>query len=168
MSQLDPKKLHLTLRRGATPPGLYVPRRYTLTHSDASGDLFLTIGLNYDRGQVSGIYTRLMRDEVLAEWVEDESGPTLYVHCHVSGGLIFGTAGWRYSIFQYHLPLVLQAFRYGDRPLFEAHPELDQAPVRVYFHSNLSRYNRVEDWGKPANYAIDALTRDARGQELSR
>jgi hypothetical protein len=160
MSQLEPKKLHLNLRRGATPPGLYGPRRYTLTHSDATGDLFLTIGLNYDRRQVSGIYTRLMRDEVLAEWIEDESGPTLHVYCHVSGGLIFGTSGWRYRIFQYHLPMVLQAFRYGDRPLFEARPELDQAPVRVHFHSNHSHYKRVEDWGKLANYAIHTSTRN--------
>jgi len=167
MSRLDAKKLHVTLRRGATPPGLYGPRRYTLTHSDATGELFLTIGLNYDRRQVSGIYTRLMRDEVLAEWIEDESGPTLHVYCHVSGGLIFGTAGWRYSIFQYHLPQVLQAFRYGDRLLFETRPELGQTPVLVHFHSNLSRYNQVEDWGKLADYALYASTKDVRKQEIS-
>jgi hypothetical protein len=161
MSQLDPKKLHVNLRRGATPAGLYGPRRYTLTHSDATGDLFLTIGLNYDQRQVSGIYTRLMRDEVLAEWKEDDSGPALHVYCHVSGGLIFGTAGWRYSIFKYHLPQVLEAFRYGDRPLFGACPELDQAPVRVHFQSSVARYNCIEDWGKLANYVLYKSTKNA-------
>jgi Staygreen protein len=161
MSQLDPKKLHVNLRRGATPAGLYGPRRYTLTHSDATGDLFLTIGLNYDNRQVSGIYTRLMRDEVLAEWKEDENGPALHVYCHVSGGLILGTAGWRYGIFKYHLPMVLEAFRFGDRPLFEAHPDLDQAPVRVHFHSGVARYNKVEDWGKLENYLIYEAAKQA-------
>jgi hypothetical protein len=49
-------------------------RCYTLTHSDTTGELFLTIGPDFDRAQISGLYTRLMRDEVLAEWREDEDG----------------------------------------------------------------------------------------------
>jgi hypothetical protein len=95
-----------------------------------------------------------MRDEVLAEWKEDESGPALHVYCHVSGGLVLGTARWRYGIFKYHLPIVLEAFRYGDRPLFEAHPDLDRAPVKVHFHSSIDRYNKLENWGELANYVI--------------
>ena len=102
--------LHVTFASGATANGPLTPRRYTLTHSDATGDLFLTIGTEYDRVQIAGWYTRLMRDEVLAEWQAGEP-PVLHVHCHVSGGLVFGTAGWRASIFRQHMPMVLQAFR---------------------------------------------------------
>jgi hypothetical protein len=129
-----------------------MPRRYTLTHSDVTGDLFLTVGSEYDREQISGWYTRLMRDEVLAEWLEDEDGPSLHVYCHVSGGLAFGMAGWRYAIFRHELPLVLEAFRYGDRRLFESHPELDGAPIRVHFQATRRRYRRLERWGSPAEY----------------
>jgi len=156
MSRLNPAKLHLRWRRDVTPQGPILPRRYTLTHSDASGDLFLTIGADYDRGQVGGLVTRLMRDEVLAEWVAGASGPELHVFCHVSGGLLFGSASQRDAIFRRELPLVLEAFRYGDRALFAAQPDLDRAPVIVHFQSHLARYNRVERWGAPAEYHVAA------------
>ena len=33
----------------------------------------------------AGLYLRLLRDEVLAEWQLDGPSPTLHVHCHMSG-----------------------------------------------------------------------------------
>jgi hypothetical protein len=152
MSRLRPEKLHVSLAQGVTAEGPISPRRYTLTHSDTTGDLYLTIGSAFDRAQISGWYTRLMRDEVLAAWQQDEEGPSLHVTCHISGGLTFGTAGWRYAIFQHELPLVLEAFRYGDRKLFEAHPALDQAPIWIHFRSSRRRYRRTERWGTPSDY----------------
>lgn len=94
-----------------------------------------------------------MRDEVVAEWQSEEESE-LHVHCHVSGGLVIGSVGWRDSIFRHHLPMVLETFRYGDRALFEAFPELNQAPIRVHFHATQGRYDRIEDWGKPGDYHI--------------
>ena len=151
MSRLKPEKLHVRFVSGTASEGPVTPRRYTLTHSDTTGDLFLTIGPDYDHQQISGWYTRLLRDVVLAEWHEEDS-PVLHVHCHVSGGLVVGSAGWRDAIFQRELPLVLEAFRFGDRRLFEAQPELDQAPIWVHFHAKQPRYSRVESWGVSADY----------------
>jgi hypothetical protein len=119
-----------------------------------TGDLFLTIGPSFDQAQISGFYTRLMRDEVLAEWREEEEDPSLHVYCHVSGGLVFGSASFRYAIFRRELPLVLESFRYGDRGIFEAYPELDEAPIRVHFRSSRRRYRRRERWGTPADYRL--------------
>jgi hypothetical protein len=152
MSRLRPEQLHVRLADGAGEDGPLTPRRYTLTHSDRTGDLFLTIGADYDREQIAGWYTRLMRDEVLAEWGEDRLGPSLSVHCHVSGGLVVGSAAWRDEIFRRELPLVLEALRFGDRGLFEARPEVDEAPIWVSFHASQARYHRRELWGKPADY----------------
>ena len=150
MSQLDPRKLHVTFASAGEMPA----RRYTLTHSDLTGDLFLTIGPDYDRKQISGFYIRLMRDEVLAELTRDPDGPCLHVYVHVSGGLAFGGAGWRNDILHYHMPMVLEAIRHGDRDHFAAHPELDKASVRVHFHSHLSHYNAVEEWEPLETYRI--------------
>jgi hypothetical protein len=152
VNRLRTEKLHTRWGAGVDPDRPVSPRRYTLTHSDTTGDLYLTIGAEYDDAQISGWYTRLMRDEVLAEWRQEEQGPSLHIHCHVNGGLVFGAAHWRYAIFRRELPLVLEAFRFGDRMLFEAHPELDQAPIWVHFHSTQSRYDRTEAWGTPAEY----------------
>jgi len=151
VSRLDPDKLHVSFARGVSARGPIVPRAYTLTHSDSTGDLFLTVGAEHDRRQISGWYTRLLRDEVLAEWSQ-EDGPRLEVHCHVSGGLVLGRAEWRYNIFRGHLPMVIEAFRCGDRELFAAHPELDDAPVSVRFHSTAPRFDLNEAWGELGDY----------------
>jgi hypothetical protein len=153
MARLDPDKLHTRFAEGATPEGLLFPRCYTLTHSDATGELFLTVAPHFESHQISGWYTRLMRDEVLAEWKQENAGAFLRVHCHVSGGFVVGSAGFRNAIFEHELPLVLEAFRFGDRRLFETRPELDQAPVRVRFHSRQRKFDRVEDWGHCADYS---------------
>ena len=157
MSRLIPSKLHVRYMSQPTSKQLVLPRRYTLTHSDATGDLYLTIGPDYDRRQISGIYTRLMRDEVLAEWRQDGEAVALDVYCHVSGGLVFGSAAMRDAIFRRELPLVLEAFRYGDRALFEVAPDMDRSPVWVHFMAGAGRYNRVERWGVPADYRIEVI-----------
>ncbi|MBN1148497.1 MAG: staygreen family protein [Anaerolineales bacterium] len=154
MSRLNTDKLHVRLRHGAVPADLQMPRRYTLTHSDLTGDLFLVIGAEYDRRAISGLYTRLMRDEVLAEWLSDEDGPALHVYCHVSGGFVLGAPGWRNEILHYHMPQVLQALRYGDQALFDARPELDQAPVFVHFRASQARYHRKEAWGVMGDHRL--------------
>jgi hypothetical protein len=128
------------------------PRFYTLTHSDLTGDLFLTVGCTYDKMRISGLYTRLMRDEVLAEWRTDRDRAELHVHCHVSGGLTIGSPRVRLAIFKRELQLVLEALRFGDSALFAAHPELDRAAIVVHFHAREPRYDRVEHWGIPADY----------------
>lgn len=79
MRRLDPVKLHVEWAPGSTPEGPLLPRTYTLTHSDSTGDLYLTIGPAYNEEQTSGWYTRFMRDEVLAEWLHEDSGPQLHV-----------------------------------------------------------------------------------------
>jgi hypothetical protein len=117
-----------------------------------TGDLFLTIDVAYDNEQISGLYTRLMRDEVLAEWRADERPAALHVHCHVSGGFVLGSASVRLAIFKREMPLVLEAFRFGDRRFFAANPDLDQATIFVHFHAKEPRYNHVEKWGSPADY----------------
>jgi hypothetical protein len=146
MEHLNPEKLHIDFIDGANADGPITPRAYTLTHSDMTGDLFLTIGQHYNFPQLSGFYTRLMRDEVLAKW-EVKEEVSLHVHCHVSGGLVFGGPKMRYRIFKYSLPMVLEAFWYGDRVLLSQHPEFAKGKIIVHFHARQKRYNTDEAWG---------------------
>ena len=66
MSNLNPAKLQIKLI-DIKKDVFNLPRKYTLTHSDTTGDLFLTISREYDEKQISGWYTKFMRDEVLGE-----------------------------------------------------------------------------------------------------
>ena len=151
MQRLNPEKLQVTYSRDVTVDSFFIPRRYTLTHSDRTGELFLSIGHAYNLKQVSGFYTRLMRDEVLAELAGDFNNITLEVYCHVSGGLVLGTAKWRYNIFQTELPLALEAIIYGDRNFYKQDSR-SNLPVNVHFASHIPHYQKVENWGKIADY----------------
>ena len=153
MSRLNPKKLHVCFE-GVLPDGLSLPRRYTLTHSDKKGDLFLTISSDFKEKQISGLYTRLMRDEVLAEWKIEQTHFSLHVYCHVCGGFVFGKASLRESIFRRELPLALEAIRHGDRELFLKDSRLDRARILVYFQKPKSQDCKVEPWGNAADYKL--------------
>ncbi|KQJ91169.1 protein STAY-GREEN, chloroplastic [Brachypodium distachyon] len=135
-----------------------LPRTYTLTHSDVTARLTLAVSHTINAAQLQGWYNRLQRDEVVAEWKKVRGSMSLHVHCHISGGhfLLDLIAGLRYYIFRKELPVVLKAFVHGDGSLFSRHPELEEATVWVYFHSNLPRFNRVECWGPLRDAAAPA------------
>mmetsp|Transcript_10422 Transcript_10422/g.17036 ORF Transcript_10422/g.17036 Transcript_10422/m.17036 type:complete len:296 (-) Transcript_10422:318-1205(-) len=151
-----------------------VCRKYTLTHSDITANLFLTVASKFDQVQLSDLSTSMNRDEVLAEWgsggpagASQQSSFCLRVHCKVGGGLVSLIPGTlplqlRNSIFERHLPQVLEAIRHGDALLFERNPELDLAPVWVHFHapSNL-KFNRVRYWGVLGDYAKEVSAKQA-------
>ena len=99
----QPAKLSVSYSLDAISTTISPPeriRRYTLTHNDITGQLWLTVGREYNEAQISGFYTRLLRDEVVAEWrwTSDDcnegrtettpcsdSLPSLHLFCHVSG-----------------------------------------------------------------------------------
>jgi hypothetical protein len=153
MRRLNPEKLHVTYLPGVNQAGPPSPRRYTLTHSDLTGKLFLSIGADYDRVKLSQWYTRLMRDEVLAEWGLENAEPCLMVHCHVSGGVVFGWAGMRNSILHREMPLALEAIRFGDQLFVQAHRDVDAAVVWVRFHAVQADHDVRENWGHLSEYS---------------
>jgi hypothetical protein len=145
---LDTSKLHVKLAEGIRPDGPIEPRRYTLTHSDLTGHLFLTIGPDYDRRALRALQVRLERDVVLGECMLGDEEPRLELHMAAQGGLpLFGSGSMRCEIFRHYRPLVVAATRWGDRALAEARPELDDAPVTACFHWRGDRCER-EPWGR--------------------
>ena len=152
-------------------------RAYTLTHNDITGQLNMAIGPSINIAQVDSWYTRLFRDEVTAEWLRQEhprehlvEGPehlsknslrglTLHVYIHVSGDgpEILAPAPIRDFIFRRELPLVLSAFRYGDRKWVEDCAERLAAPVLVHFMSADEKYDRTEVWGTVGMIGTESL-----------
>lgn len=149
MSRLNPEKLSVEFRDGVTAVEPIIPRRYTLTHSDITAELFLTIGLTYAYDKINA-----MRDEVLGEWGTYGKEYVYYAYLYVDGQFGPFAAAIRDKVFRRELPLALEAIRYGDRRLFESHLELDNAPIIVYFMSSIPKYNKVENWGTFSDYHI--------------
>lgn len=147
MSKFNPEKLSVEFNEDVNEFHPIIIRRYTLTHSDQTGNLFLTIGKEFDYKKIT-----IMRDEVLGEWIK-KGGKYLYnVYLQVNGedGII--SAPIRFEIFKRELPLALMAIRYGDNKFFLVHKELDTAPIIVYFKSKDPKYNTIENFGTFSDY----------------
>ena len=146
MSHFKPEKLHI--KYSDTKDIDIISRKYTLTHSDFTGELFLTIGRDYDFKKLKQFYVRFMRDEVLAEWKEPKEGYELHIYVHVSGGLVCGGANFRNKIIRSHLPLVLDLMRYVEREIIQNNSALQDAAIVVHFQSRKKKYNKIETVGK--------------------
>lgn len=150
MTEAD--RLHTRFLDEADTEGLSAERCYTLTHSDRTGDLFLSIGSHYDDDALRSLQVRLERDEVLARWARTDGGWTLELHMMAQGGLpLFGTGAMRCSIFRHYRPLVLRAICRGDREFLDAHEERGEAPVIACFHWRRGR-TECESWGRLADW----------------
>ena len=147
MSKFNPKKLSVDFRKGVTTTAPIIPRRYTLTHSDITAELFLTIGLKYASDKINQ-----MRDEVLGEWVKTTEKYFFHVYLHVDGQLGPAVTAVRNAIFRRELPLALEAIRYGDKKFFSTHPELNTAQIIVHFSSMNPYFNKIENWGTFSRY----------------
>ncbi|MCF8012070.1 MAG: staygreen family protein [Clostridiales bacterium] len=145
MIRLNPDKLN-TEYINVTPEKPVINRKYTLTHSDITAELFLTIGLTYAYEKITPL-----RDEVLAEW--------LYSNCkyYLRGYVYVGEFGFekskkRYSIFKRELPLTLAAIRSGDKKFFSVHPHLDKCSIYIYFASLYPELQGYQYYGTPSNF----------------
>ena len=125
-------------------------RKYTLTHSDETADLFLTIDKKYNYEK-----TNETRDEVLAEWKESDGRYTLKVYLQISLDSDLSKTIIRDKIFREELPLALKAIVYGDKEFLKENSELYKAKVIVSFKSDTPKYNKVEEWGIVLDYLED-------------
>lgn len=144
MSAFSPERLIVEFRDGVSATQSIIPRNHTLTHSDFSGELFLTIGTQFAWDKVNTD----LRDEVLGEWKMD--GEYLYYNVYVflnKEEHDLNTAIRRNEIFRRELPLAFTAIRYGDRVLFDLYPNLDYALIIVNFMSSYPQLYKKESWG---------------------
>ncbi|WP_160675549.1 staygreen family protein [Clostridium sp. C8-1-8] len=149
MSKLNPEKLFVEFRDGVTTVAPIIGRRYTLTHSDITAELFLTIGLNYAYDK-----TNSTKDEVLGEWIKKNNELYFHIYLVVSKDLNPILTAIRDYIFRKELPLAIEAIRYGDSQLFNTYPELDKSEIIVHFLSTCEHFNKVESYGPYHNYGI--------------
>ncbi|MGH4119091.1 staygreen family protein [Clostridium sp.] len=147
MKKLNFENLYVNFGNGTGRTEPIIPRKYTLTHSDTTGELFLTIAEKYDYKKISD-----MRDEVLAEWVFINNEYALMVNLMVDKEKNLVMSAVRNSIFVKELPLALQAIRYGDKEFFVENSTLDKAPIYVKFNSIYPLFNRQELWGTSSDY----------------
>ncbi len=150
MSVFDPNKLTINLIPPATSSHPVNGRKYTLTHSDTTAELFLDIGYVHNYKSINP----QMRDEVLAEWKKDSHNRFYLVGwAYVDGGEFSqNVAEVRFNIFKKEMDTALQGIVYGDRPLFANYPSLLDAPVYIHYLSTFPQFQRIVHFGTPRTY----------------
>ena len=148
MSDFNPSKLTVTYIAPITPFRPLEGRKYTLTHSDTTGKLFLTIGPEYSFSS-----TTQTRDEVKAEWNQSMGEYSLCGRVYISGGEFDEQySKVRFMIFKRELKLALTAIVYGDQVFYSCFPWLLDAPIYVKFESIYPEFQKVHYYGTPRQY----------------
>lgn len=141
------RQVFVEYRDNISPTSPLDRRTYTMTHSDDSGDLFVTIGLTYAKDK-----TGPLRDEVYLTWQRLGNKNLLYGEVLIDGEGITSNVKGRYDIFRREMPLALQAIYIADAPLFEAYPELKETPILINFKSTNPMYNKLYSYGTIGEY----------------
>lgn len=144
------EKLETTFIEPMTPYGPIEGRKYTLTHSDATGMMFLDIADKYNYK----IVHPEIRDEILGSWKSSYADSyNLIFYAYVGNGNFFSALS-KYNAFKYHLNLALQAIVYGDRDLFQKYPNLIDTPIYVKFDSLIPIFDGYEFYGYVKDYML--------------
>jgi hypothetical protein len=151
MSDFKPEKLSVQY---LPPASIFNPidnRKYTLTHSDTTGAMFLSIGCHFDLEKINPS----MRDEVLGEWKRNLGQYTLTGKVYVSEGEFDQQlSNVRFMIFKRELPLALAAIVNGDKGFYTYHPWLLDAPIIICFESIFPEYQQTLYFGTPRQYLL--------------
>lgn len=142
MRELNPQKVFVQYRDIMEPYEPVMGRKYTITHSDTTAELFVFVAKDYAEDQI----TR-MRDEVRVAWEEKKNGLALMGSVIVDGKGVIGSAYIRNKIFYNEMPTALQALRQADRFLFDKEPNLDNTPIFIHFISSNPTYDKTYDFG---------------------
>lgn len=147
MRELNPEKVFVQYRNIMEPYEPVMGRKYTITHSDTTAELFVFVAKDYAEDQI----TR-MHDEVRVAWEENKNGLALMGAVIVDGKGVIGSAYIRNKIFYNEMPTALQALRQADRFLFDKEPNLDNTPVFIHFISSNPTYDKTYDFGVIGSY----------------
>lgn len=124
-------------------------RMYTYTHDDRTGWYSLSAGKAFNLHQLSSPYQRIMRDEVLGEWMYNETTRRyeLHVYCRVSGELLLWPAPptLRSYIFQRDMNLVIESIAYADIDILK--PHVDDTDIYVHLRSHVTALHEIISWG---------------------
>lgn len=154
------EKLHVEYGDGLKESNRVLSRKYTLTHSDETGELFLYVAESYACDRLTD-----NRDDVLGQWKKVGDKKVLIISLHLDSE-VGKSIEERDVIFRKELPLALKAIIYGERKLYMNNKDLINSPIVVYFNSSNSKYNKIERWGRVKDYIVTDSRADLEKRAL--
>lgn len=150
MDNFDTTKINIELRNKVDIAAPVLGRSYTVTHSDDTGDIFVTIGTDFAVDRFGPL-----NDQVLLR-MECFNG-----QFQLNGLVCLDLPGSKFSIkqrsdiFSEKMYLALMSIRYADSYFYEKCCSRDTIPVYMHFYSKDPRYDRVHYFGEIGDYTIN-------------
>lgn len=126
-------------------------RKYTLTHSDETGQRYLFIGEKFAEDR----YNKL-KDEVLGQWGKAYTEFELHITCTLYSEHSSLTIEERYEKFKQHMPRAITAIINGDKKYIIENNLLD---YNVYVHFLSDIVPSKEHYGKVSDYIVSTRSR---------
>ena len=143
----NPSKVHTEFRNNISSYNPVIGRKYTITHSDETAELFVTIGTEY----ATDLYSPI-RDELILSIDDVDNNIILQGYVNVDSHNNFGTRKLRNDIFLREIPLALKSTFYADRIFFQNYNCLMNVPVIINFLSADKQYNKRYYYGTIGNF----------------
>lgn len=144
----NPQKMQVRFILPASPTHPLMGRKYTLTHSDGTGQLFLDIGIDFNYEAINGE----LRDEIIAQWQNDWDYRLMGRVYVDNGEYTEEEARTRYNQFKKHMNGALQGIVFGDRLFLSNYPLLLDAPIYILFESTYPQLGNIYYYGTPQHY----------------
>lgn len=119
-------------------------RKYTLTHSDDTGERFLFVRSDFAEDKC-----HKLRDEVIAEWDTNPENQELKVMCTLYSEYSLYTEEERYKIFKRHMPRAVTAIIGGDKEYIIKNNLLNYKTYVYYLSETIPK---KEYYGKVREY----------------
>ncbi|MCM3236406.1 staygreen family protein [Heyndrickxia oleronia] len=127
-------------------------RRYTLSHSEATGEWLVSIGLKGSK-QITSFD---LQNVIQAEWTTKMGEYVLLGKINIdSEANDKKLAQIRYMIYQKELPFLIKMIINSDRLFFNYYPLLLDAPIHIEFQSTSSQLYQTLFMGTPRKYLIE-------------
>ncbi|KGR77042.1 staygreen family protein [Ureibacillus sinduriensis] len=148
MEDFNPQMMQVRFILPASPIDPLMGRKYTLTHSDGTGQLFLDIGIDFNYEAINGE----LRDEIIAQWQNDWEYRLMGKVYVDNGEYTEEEAHKRYNQFKKHMNGALQGIVFGDRLFLSNYPLLLDAPIYILFESTYPQFREIYNYGTPQHY----------------
>jgi len=147
LTEFNPNQLHIKFIPPASTIHPIEGRKYTLTHSKAQTDLFLSIGYIYDYAAIDLQF----RDEIVADW-KRTARSHFFLHGKVfisSGEFERQQAKVRCYNFHKTMSQALQGMIQGDHSFLLNHSYLLDCPIYISYQSVYPEYQHFVYYGTP-------------------
>lgn len=129
-----------------------LPRKYTSTHSDETGEIFLAVDKKYYKPYLENEESQKVESQVIGKWVKKKNKYKILLKVVVSSEKN-PNAKLRYDIYQRELPHVLKTIALAESCTMKHDDNIKKAKIYVKFDSIDPKYQKVQYWGRLSKWA---------------